>query len=136
MTASWGGAGVIWGKPAAAVFIRPQRHTFGFVENSDYMTLSFFDDDKKDVLSFCGKYSGKDTDKAAKCSLTPVFTDENGAGKSVYFNEASRVLVLKKMYAAPFKPDNFIDKSCLENYQAGDFHKAYICEIIRALIRI
>ena len=27
MTASWGGAGIMGGKPAAFVFIRPQRYT-------------------------------------------------------------------------------------------------------------
>lgn len=25
MTASWGGVGIMWGKPAATVYIRPQR---------------------------------------------------------------------------------------------------------------
>ena len=25
MTASWGGLGVLWGKPVATVYIRPQR---------------------------------------------------------------------------------------------------------------
>ena len=27
MTASWGGLGVLWGKPVATVYIRPQRYT-------------------------------------------------------------------------------------------------------------
>ena len=27
MTASWGGVGIMWGKPVAFVFIRPQRYT-------------------------------------------------------------------------------------------------------------
>ena len=27
MTASWGGMGIMWGKPVAFVFIRPQRYT-------------------------------------------------------------------------------------------------------------
>ena len=27
MTASWGSAGIMWGKPTAFVFIRPQRYT-------------------------------------------------------------------------------------------------------------
>ena len=32
MTASWGGLGIMWGKPAAYIFVRPQRHTFGLLE--------------------------------------------------------------------------------------------------------
>ena len=27
MTASWGGVGILWNKPVAFVFIRPQRYT-------------------------------------------------------------------------------------------------------------
>ena len=27
MTASWGGLGVLWGKPVASVYSRPQRYT-------------------------------------------------------------------------------------------------------------
>ena len=32
MTASWGGLGVIWGKPSATVYVRPQRYTKEFVD--------------------------------------------------------------------------------------------------------
>ena len=42
MTASWGGLGVLWGKPVATVYIRPQRYTLEFVEREDCFTLSFF----------------------------------------------------------------------------------------------
>ena len=42
MTASWGGMGILWGKPVAFVFVRPQRHTFSFTEKNDRLTLSFF----------------------------------------------------------------------------------------------
>ena len=41
MTASWGGLGVLWGKPVATVYIRPQRYTLEFVEREDCFTLSF-----------------------------------------------------------------------------------------------
>ena len=42
MTASWGGLGVLWGKPVATVYIRPQRYTLEFVERENCFTLSFF----------------------------------------------------------------------------------------------
>ena len=38
MTASWGGLGVLWGGPVATVYIRPQRYTLEFVENSEFFT--------------------------------------------------------------------------------------------------
>ena len=32
MTASWGGLGILWGKPVATAYIRPQRYTKEFVD--------------------------------------------------------------------------------------------------------
>ena len=134
MTASWGGIGVLWGKPVAFVFIRPERHTFRFTEESDYMTLSFFGEDKKNVLSFCGSRSGRNVDKVEKCFLTPVFTEED-TGTSVYFSEAKLVLTCRKLYAAPFRPDAFLEPDCLKSYENSGFHKVYVCEIERVLER-
>ena len=42
MTASWGGVGIMWGKPVAFIFIRPQRYTKEFVDDSNYVSLTFF----------------------------------------------------------------------------------------------
>ena len=50
MTISWGGAGIMWGKPVAFTFIRPQRYTFEFIENNDYYTMSFFDEKYRAAL--------------------------------------------------------------------------------------
>ena len=50
MTASWGAFGVLWDKPIAIAFVRPTRHTFGFMERNSYYTLSFFDSEFKTVL--------------------------------------------------------------------------------------
>lgn len=134
MTASWGGVGVLWGKPVAFVFIRPERHTYSFAEASDYMTLSFFGEDKRPELAFCGSKSGRDVDKALECSLTPVFTEEDG-GTSVYFSEAALVLTLKKLYAVPIEERAFVDRECLTHYESSGFHKMYVGEIERVLER-
>ena len=76
MTASWGGAGVIWNKPSAFVFIRPQRYTFEFTEEADIMTLSFFGEERRDALKLCGRVSGRDCDKIRDAGLT--LTHRNG----------------------------------------------------------
>lgn len=132
MTASWGGVGVLWGKPVAFVFVRPERHTFHFTEKEELLSLSFFSEDYKDALAFCGRTSGRDTDKAAECSLTPVFAPK-GEGRHVYFDEATRVLLCRKLYAADIEKDAFVDASCLESYGNGGFHKMYVCEIEKVL---
>ena len=70
MTASWGGWGHLWGRDVCFCVIRPQRHTFGFMEQASHFTLSFFDEAYRSALDFCGSRSGRDVDKAAATGLT------------------------------------------------------------------
>lgn len=132
MTASWGGAGILWGKPVVFVFIRPQRHTFEFTEANQRMTLSFFGEEYKKALAYCGKYSGRDVNKAEECALTPVF-DKNDSGRAVWFDEARLVIKAKKLYADYIDPDKMTDPYPMYTYAARDFHKMYICEIEEVL---
>lgn len=128
MTASWGGVGILWGKPVAFVFIRPQRHTASFAEANEKLTLSFFDEKYRGALSFCGKYSGRDCDKAKECSLTPVF-DAGEGGRSVWFDEARLVIKTKKLYAQPLEERFALSDAVTSCYPAGDYHIMYVCEI-------
>ena len=131
MTISWGGVGIMWGKPVVFTFIRPQRYTFAFMENGDRYTMSFFDEKYRDALKFCGSKSGKDYDKVKESGLTPAFT-ENG---SVYFEEAKLVLVCKKMAKSKFDPKEFIDDTVVDKwYPEKDFHYIYFAEIEKVLI--
>ncbi len=134
MTASWGGVGVLWNRPVAFVFIRPERHTYLFTEDSDTMTLSFFSSEWREALTFCGRNSGRDVDKAEKCGLTPVFTNDNGK-RGVYFDEASCVMTLRKMYADSLETSCFSDEAPLEFYRTDGLHKMYVCEITSVLVR-
>ena len=128
MTVSWGGVGVIWGKPAATVYVRPQRHTFGLMEQSGHYTLSFYGKDHRDALAFCGSKSGRDYDKAKECGLTPVELDGG-----VAFEEARLVLVCKKLYWNDIDPAHFIDPSIdPANYPNRDYHRMYIGAITAA----
>ncbi len=134
MTASWGGVGILWGRPVVFVFIRPQRHTFGFTEENDRLTLSFFDEDYRDALSYCGKYSGRDVNKANECHLTPD-ADHTEAGRAVWFDEAKLVIKAKKLYADWIRPEAFTDDRPMATYANGDFHKMYVCEITDVLLK-
>ena len=132
MTASWGGLGFMWKKPVAFVVIRPQRHTFRFIEAGDELTLSFFSHEYHKALTVCGTTSGRDTDKVAASGLTPYMT-ENG---NVSFTEARLVLECRKLYAEPLNPEAFLDKSIVpEWYAAGDFHKMYSVEILNVWVK-
>ncbi|MBQ3861455.1 MAG: flavin reductase [Clostridia bacterium] len=134
MTASWGGMGILWGGPVAFVFIRPQRHTYGFTEENARMTLSFFGGEYRAALNFCGSKSGRDYDKAKECGLTPV-SDSDAHGRAVWFDEAKLVLKVRKLYAEPLKADAFLDPDARAVYPRDDFHKVYVCAIEEVLVR-
>lgn len=124
MTASWGGAGVLWNRPVAFCFIRPQRHTFTLTEANDRLSLSFLPEQYRESMRICGRLSGRDTDKFAAAGLTPAFEDG-----TPYIAEARLVLLCRKLYADDLKKAAFLLPSLLDNYTAGDFHRMYICEI-------
>jgi flavin reductase (DIM6/NTAB) family NADH-FMN oxidoreductase RutF len=42
MTASWGGMGYLWNKPVATIYVRPERLTDQYINNSGRFTLTFF----------------------------------------------------------------------------------------------
>lgn len=132
MTISWGGVGIMWGKPVVFTFIRPQRYTFAFMENGDRYTMSFFDEKYRDALKFCGSKSGKDYDKVKETGLTPAFT-ENG---SAYFEEAKLVLECKKMYAQSLNAESIADHESVDKWYDNDFHKMYISEITKVLVKV
>ena len=131
MTASWGGLGVMWGKNVAVTVIRPQRYTKEFVESHDCFTLSFYPEEYKKALSLCGSKSGREIDKAEETGLIPVFDQA-----APYFEQASLVLVCKKLYAQPMDPAGFVDKALDSRwYPDKDYHKMFVGEVIKVLVK-
>ena len=131
MTASWGCAGILWNKPVGICFVRPQRYTFEFTEASDTLTLSFFTEDYRKALQYCGTHSGRDVDKFAETGLSLSHTPDG----TPYIAEARLVLVCRKLYADDLREGAFIDPALLSNYKEKDYHRFYICEIMDVLIK-
>ena len=126
MTASWGAMGELWNKDVCFIFIRPQRYTLEFTEREEYFTLSFFGEEYKKALAFCGRNSGRDCDKAKETGLTPMEID---GGMS--FEESETVIVCKKLFYQDIDPEGFVDKAidgvC---YPEKDYHRMYVGEVI------
>ncbi|MBQ9784120.1 MAG: flavin reductase family protein [Clostridia bacterium] len=132
MTASWGTLGVLWNKPVAICFIRPERHTYSLVEKSDRLSLAFFEGEEyRAALAYCGRASGKNEDKFAGAGLTPMLSE---AGVP-YPAEASAVLLCRKLYVDDLKAASFLDPALLSHYQSGGLHRVYVCEIEDVLVR-
>ena len=132
MTASWGGLGVLWGAPMATCYIRPQRYTREFVDREEYFTLAFFDEEHRKALALCGSKSGREVDKVKACGFTAASA---GCG-APYFEQASLVLVCKKLYAQPMDPAGFVDKALDSRwYPDKDYHKMFVGEVIKVLVK-
>ncbi len=130
MTASWGGLGILWNVPMATVYIRPQRYTKEFVDQSEYFTLSFLAPKYRDQMVLCGSRSGRDLDKVRECGFTVI---PSSAG-APYFEEADLVLVCRKRMVQPMDPAAIPDEAKSEFYE-NDYHWIYWGEIVEALVK-
>ena len=128
MTASWGGVGVLWNLPVAFSFVRPQRHTYQFMEQADTYSLSFLPEEYRPALRYCGSHSGRDGDKFAATGLS-VFHE----GDTPCIEQARLILVCRKLHTVDFSPEQFVDPTLLTHYKANDFHRQYVGEILRVL---
>lgn len=128
MTASWGGIGFLWNKPVAFVFIRPERYTYEFAENNEYLTLSFLGDENRQIYNICGSKSGRDTDKVQETGLKPLPTPDG----NITFEQSRLTLECRKLYSRMLEPESFIDKQPLEKWYSENngMHKMYIVEIV------
>lgn len=128
MTASWGGAGVLWGKNVVTLYIRPQRYTKEFIDAGEMFTLSFFGGEHKKELGHLGSVSGRDEDKIGAVDFHVEMVDGQPA-----FEESSLVLVCKKLYEDKIKPELFKEAWIDERwYPDKDYHTMYIAEIVGA----
>ncbi|MBQ1973435.1 MAG: flavin reductase [Paraprevotella sp.] len=130
MTASWGGLGWLWNKPVAFIFIRPERHTYKFVEEGDNITLSFLGNSKeaRNIYQLCGTKSGRDINKAEVAGLKVIEMENGGVG----YEQNRMTLTCRKLFIADMTEESFVDKSLLElwyNEKKGNLHRVYVVEI-------
>ena len=128
MTAAWAGLGVMWNKEICSIFVRPQRYTNEFLMANDYFTLNFFGEEHRETLNMLGKLSGRDTDKMAKCGLTPMDMGDNTVG----FEQAELVLKCKKVFSQDLDISQILDPTDRAFYK-DDLHTMYFGHIVQAL---
>lgn len=133
MTASWGSVGVLWNKPIAICFIRPTRFTFGFANENEIFTLSFFTEKERDILNFCGTKSGKNVDKISQTGLIPLVTEHGSIG----YEQSRLCIECRKIYFDDLKPENFLLPGVeSKQYPKKDYHRIYIGEIVNCYSKV
>lgn len=125
MTVGWANMGIMWGKNIITAMVRPNRYTYDFMEKNDLFTVSFFGDEHKKALSFCGSHSGRDCDKAKEAGITPDFIDGTTA-----FKEAKLVFVCRKIYSQDLDV-SLIAEDVRPANGSDPIHKQFMGEIIK-----
>ena len=82
-------------------------------------------------MRYLGTVSGKEEDKIQKSGLT--LTHLEGVP---CFEEATAVLICRKLYRQPMQENYFLDKSIVEtSYPQKDFHDVYVGEVEKIFVR-
>lgn len=70
MTIGWGLMGRLWRETVFMVAVRPSRHTFKLIEETNEFTVNVPSDDMDETVAYCGTISGRDHDKIEEKELT------------------------------------------------------------------
>ncbi|MDR2914413.1 MAG: DUF4468 domain-containing protein [Tannerella sp.] len=131
MTASWGGLGVLYGKPTAICFINPTRYTYQLMETNNTYTLTFYTEAYREALNYCGSHSGRDGDKVKGSGLTPITTPSG----SKAFSEAWLIIECRKLVGQSLNHDALFDEKIKSDWVGKQLHKMYIGEIINVWVK-
>lgn len=125
LTAGWGALGNVWEKKTVTVYIRPQRYTKKFMDESGRFTLTFFEDHQKE-MGYLGSNSGADVpDKIERSGIHLMYID----GQPTY-KEGKLLLICKTLYRQAMTPECFVDTALAEaSYPDKDYSVMYIAEI-------
>ena len=128
LTCAWGAFGNVWKRKTMTIYIRPQRHTRAFIEESKYFTATFFDGHLEE-MSYLGRVSAKDEpNKIQKSGLHVAHINNHPT-----FIEGKYVIVCKVLYRQQLDKDCFIDpEPCNYAYPTKDYSYMFVGEIIEA----
>ena len=131
MTASWGGIGVLYNKPVAICFINPARYTYQIMESGDTYTLTFYPEQYRNALQYCGTKSGRDEDKVKGSGLVPVEV-ETGA---MAFEQANIIIECRKLVSQSISLDAINNPEERNKRATSAMHKMYIGEIVNVWVK-
>ena len=127
LTLGWGSTGILWGKPVAIVYIRENRFSYRYFEESPVYVLSRYPAQyMKALYKVFGGRSGRDTDKEKLSGFTPVETPDGG----VTYLQAERVVICRKLMRQPVPKEFVPEKLHARLNQDGRIHIQYTGEVL------
>ena len=138
MTIGWGKIGIEWGKPVFIVYVRESRFTKELLDGTGEFTVNVpLSDEGREVLGYCGRKSGRDTDKIRDMQLTTVDSDVVSVPGIAQFPLTLECKIIYRQEQDISRmtqsvTDRFYPIS--EQTQAPDMHTAYYGEIVNAYL--
>ena len=100
-------------------------------ESNGTYTLTFYGQEHKDALKYCGTKSGRDEDKVKGSGLTPVQVGEG----AMAFREAVLVIECRKLVSQSISLDAINNVQERNSRASQPMHKMYIGEIINVWVK-
>ncbi len=137
MVIGWGYLGTLWSLPTYTVFVRQSRYTKAQLDKTGEFTVSAPVSGKlsKEVFRICGTLSGRDVDKEKEAGLTLVDAEEISTPgiKEVPLTLECKVLYKQDQVLEDI-PEDIRERFYSRGSDNGDFHTAYIGQIVDAYI--
>lgn len=138
MTIGWGKIGIEWNRPVFIVYVRETRHTKSMLEASGEFTVNIpYGELDSNILGYCGKKSGRDTDKIADLGLTLVESDcISVPGIQEFPLTLECNVIYQQKQDLSVLPQEIIDRFYPVVGEEGfrDYHIAYYGEIVNAYL--
>ncbi len=127
MTIGWFQVGFFWGREVMTVGVRPSRHTFSFIEENPFFSVTIPESRQfKKELAFCGTKSGRDYDKFDICNLPVQYYGEEHIPYVAIPGEHLFGMTVNTSVMDSSQTDSSLDKY----YKDGDYHTLYMAETI------
>ena len=130
MTVSWGTMGTLWNKSIVTVFVKPIRYTYNYLNDNEYFTVSFFNEEYKKDLAILGSKSKRDCDKMSLTKLHAKDMDGN-----IDFEEANCTILCKKIYYQDQDLSQIPEDAVQKYYLEEAPHRMYIGEVVKIIER-
>lgn len=136
MVIGWGHAGILWNLDTFVVYVRQSRYTKTQLDATGAFTISAPLEGRRlsaEVMNACGSQSGRDIDKAGLFTLVPGRKIDVPAIREYPLTLECKVLY-RQDQALDAIPEELRARFYSRGSNAGDFHTAYIGQIMDAYI--
>ncbi|MDP2892643.1 MAG: flavin reductase family protein [Bacillota bacterium] len=133
MTIGWGSIGIYWAKPVFIALVRPSRYSHELIESCGEFTINIPYADAESQFNICGTVSGRDEDKFALCSYTPIPSRKVAVP---IISECNLHFECRPVYYGQIEPDTLNVELEMKYYKGSDYHTLYVGEILDCYQRV